>query len=216
MSYIVTDLVKQQTQKLFAPDEAALVISKLETSLLPLIDDGEAPERVHLAILYLSGGDLRRFDRELNGGQIDWRDTLCAAGLGHADWPAVLRSRGIDYRHELMATPQNKFDEAQRILKKYYHELVKQMAEEIIEHREDFESPGYDNRVDSIVEKYFHRLHQLRPVFGNLKPFLSGPKQPNTKLPSKNELHCQACGSAVQQKEKSSKVAGGAENVGNA
>jgi hypothetical protein len=103
MSYIVTDLVRQQAQKLFAPNEAAVVISKLETSPLPLIVDGDAPERVHLAILHLSGGDLQRFDRELNGGQIDWRDTLCAAGLEHADWPAVLRSRGIDYRHERAA-----------------------------------------------------------------------------------------------------------------
>jgi hypothetical protein len=98
MAYIVTELVRQQARKMFAPDEADLVISELETTHIPLIDDGTAPERIHLAILYLSDGDLREFDQTLNRGRMDFRDTLVAAGLAHADWPAVLRSRGIDYR----------------------------------------------------------------------------------------------------------------------
>jgi hypothetical protein len=98
MGYIVTDLVRRQVRKLFAPDEAELVISELETSPLPLIDDGKAPERIHLAVLHLSGGDLKKFDEVFRGGRIDWRDTLGAAGLGNADWPDVLRSRGIDFR----------------------------------------------------------------------------------------------------------------------
>jgi len=99
MSYVVTDLVRQQAHKLFTADEAALVISKLESALLPLISDGRSAARVHLAILHLSGGNWERFNQELKGGQLDWRDTLCAAGLEHADWPAVLRSRGIDYSY---------------------------------------------------------------------------------------------------------------------
>lgn len=97
MAYIVTDLVRQQVRKLFAPDDAELVISEFETSHLPLIADGEAPERIHLAVLHLSGGDLKKFDEALRGAMIDWRDSLCAAGLGDADWPDVLRSRGIDF-----------------------------------------------------------------------------------------------------------------------
>jgi hypothetical protein len=98
MAYVVTDLVKQQARKLFAGDEADLVISELETTRIPLVDNGPGLERVHLAILYLSDGDLRVFDQTLNRGRMDFRDTLVAAGLAHADWPAVLRSRGIDCR----------------------------------------------------------------------------------------------------------------------
>jgi hypothetical protein len=97
MPYVVTDLVKQQARKMFAPDEAGLVISELETTQIPLIDDGTAPVRIHLAILYLSDGDLGEFGQILNGGMMDFRDILVAAGLANADWPAVLRSRGIDY-----------------------------------------------------------------------------------------------------------------------
>jgi hypothetical protein len=96
MAYIVTDLVRQQARKLFTPDEADLVISELETTRIPLVADGTAPERIHLAILYVSDGDLREFDQTLNRGKMDFRDTLVSAGLAHEDWRAVLRSRGID------------------------------------------------------------------------------------------------------------------------
>jgi hypothetical protein len=98
MAYIVTDLVKQQARKMFAPDEADLIISELETTQIPLVDNGPGLERVHLAILYLADGNLREFDQILNRGRMDFRDTLVAAGLAHADWPTVLRSRGIDCR----------------------------------------------------------------------------------------------------------------------
>jgi hypothetical protein len=99
MSYVVTDLVRNQVHKSFGADEAALVISELEAVRLPLVNDGEAPERIHLAILHLAGSDLKRFDKFMHSARIDWRDTLCMAGLENADWPAVLRGRGIDYRH---------------------------------------------------------------------------------------------------------------------
>lgn len=100
MSYIITDLVRNQIHKSFGAEEASLVISELETAPLPFVNDGEAPERIHLAILHLAGGDLRCFDKFVRSAKIDWRDTLCMAGLGNADWPAVLRGRGVDYRDE--------------------------------------------------------------------------------------------------------------------
>jgi hypothetical protein len=97
MSCIVTDLVKQQARKLFAPDEAELVISRLEASHFPVGDDGVLAERIHFAVLYLSGGDMQTFDKTVHVGEYDWRDVLCDAGLGGEDWPDVLRRRGIDF-----------------------------------------------------------------------------------------------------------------------
>ena len=107
MRYVVTDLVREQVHRAFGDEEARLVISELETALLPFVEDGEAPERIHLAILHLSGGDLARFDKFMRSARIDWRDTLCMAGLGNADWPAVLRGRGIDYNREHRAQPEH-------------------------------------------------------------------------------------------------------------
>lgn len=54
------------------------------------------PPRVHLAVIWLSKGDIKRFDDELDGACCDWRDTLVSAGLANGDWKEVLRRKGID------------------------------------------------------------------------------------------------------------------------
>ena len=54
--------------------------------------------RVHIAVIWLSGGDQKRFDYELAGAGQDWRDTLSAAGLANEGWRQVLSARGIDCR----------------------------------------------------------------------------------------------------------------------
>lgn len=98
-----------------------------------------------------------------------------------------------------MSTPQNEFDGAQRILKKYYRELMKQMAEEIIGHREDFESPGFGSQAQDIIEKYALKLHRLCPVFTNLNQF-AFRDLPEGKHPiGKDEFRCFKCGGVIRQ-----------------
>jgi hypothetical protein len=48
-------------------------------------------DRIRFAVLKLSGGDLERLKREIDGAHYDWRDTLMAAGFGedihaHLKW----------------------------------------------------------------------------------------------------------------------------------
>ena len=50
--------------------------------------------RVQLALIKLAAGDAAQFFRHLELAKLDWRDTLCAAGLENDDWPAVLRAAG--------------------------------------------------------------------------------------------------------------------------
>ena len=77
MRYVVTDLVREQGRRVFGDEEARLVMSELETAQLPFVDDGEAPERIHLAILDLSGGDLARFDKFMRSARVAG-ETPCA------------------------------------------------------------------------------------------------------------------------------------------
>lgn len=46
-------------------------------------DWSELAERVRFAVLKLSRGNLDVLSRQLDAAQIDWRDTLMAAGFGH-------------------------------------------------------------------------------------------------------------------------------------
>lgn len=91
---MITEPTKKLARKLFAPDDAELVIAALDTAELPLASNNA--ERVHLAILHLSKGDLENFDRELRMATTDWRDTLVIAGLGHGNWEVVLKSWGVE------------------------------------------------------------------------------------------------------------------------
>jgi hypothetical protein len=60
------------------------------------MDQSARPPRVHIAVIWLSKGDRKRFDRELEGACADWRDTLVETGLAHEDWPDVLKRRDVD------------------------------------------------------------------------------------------------------------------------
>ena len=57
---------------------------------LPLSDDAFGPDpsrfdRIRFAVLKLSGGDIAKLEREIEGANIDWRDTLLDAGFGDVD-----------------------------------------------------------------------------------------------------------------------------------
>ena len=75
----LTEAVCQQARRLFTPANAEEIIAAFSATEFPLIANNG--ERVCLAILQLSQGDMNRFYRELEQAKIDWRDTLVAAGF---------------------------------------------------------------------------------------------------------------------------------------
>ena len=78
MKIAVTPLVRQRAAEIFPPAEAATACAALAHADLPLIANNG--ERVHLAVLHLSRGDLAQFHDQLALAQTDWRDVLLAAG----------------------------------------------------------------------------------------------------------------------------------------
>ena len=71
----------------FPADEVDAVVDRLRSLSLPLA--GEGPHtRIEAAVLALSGGSWSRLATEAAGAEIDWRDTLVAAGFADDDWPA--------------------------------------------------------------------------------------------------------------------------------
>ncbi len=95
MAYTLLPQVEQEIERVFAPEHRDHVRSRLAEQVLPL-GESAPPPRVHIAILWLSQGELPRFERALQIARFDWRDTLVAAGLGNGDWREVLARRGID------------------------------------------------------------------------------------------------------------------------
>lgn len=90
----VSLLVRQQANRLFGPAHADEIIAALDRSDLPL--GYISSDRVHLAVLILSQGDMEQFRIALREAKQDCRDTLVAAGLAGDNWPAVLKLKGIE------------------------------------------------------------------------------------------------------------------------
>ena len=94
---VVSDLVRSEVQSRF-PNDAATVVEQLAVTPLPFLDAPDRTrerDRVHLAIIKLSGGDTAKLPHILDRAAMDWRDVLVWSGLGNADWPDVLRTAGF-------------------------------------------------------------------------------------------------------------------------
>jgi hypothetical protein len=63
-------------RKMFVADEVAEVARLLDT-------DCEPVERIHLAVLKLSGGDIYKLIKAIELARVDYRDLFMAAGFGY-------------------------------------------------------------------------------------------------------------------------------------
>src|SRR5947207_90841 len=87
---------RRRLDALFPPEKrevAAKLLTEHCGESLPLTDRANVDfwDRIRFAVLKSSNGDLRRLEREVEGANGDWRDTLMAAGFGesvtaHKDW----------------------------------------------------------------------------------------------------------------------------------
>ena len=85
----MTETTRAVVRQLFAKDERGVVVDLLEQTCyvnLPLTELWTEVqfERVWLAVLKLSGGDVGRLRDTIGVAQRDWRDVLVASGFGHS------------------------------------------------------------------------------------------------------------------------------------
>jgi hypothetical protein len=93
----VSPLVKAEVVRRFEKHDAWDVERLLKATVLPFLDAADRDrerDRVHLAILKIADGDFTKFAHALALAADDWRDALMAAGMGHANWPEVLKDAG--------------------------------------------------------------------------------------------------------------------------
>lgn len=95
MGYTLHLAVIKEAQRIFGPQDIDYVLAKLTDTRLPMERSGP-PARVHLAVIWLSKGERKWFDYQIEGARCDWRDTLVEAGLANDDWREVIKQRGID------------------------------------------------------------------------------------------------------------------------
>lgn len=95
MGYTLHPTVIKEARRLFGQPDIDYVLAKLTDTPLPMVLSGPFP-RVHLAVIWLSKGEQKWFDYQIEGARYDWRDTLVEAGLADDDWREVITRCGID------------------------------------------------------------------------------------------------------------------------
>ena len=106
-----------------------------------------------------------------------------------------------------MAKQENKHQEALRVLNQHYIALAKQMADEIVEHKEDFESLGF-GQAELIVEKYARHIEQLGALYGILR-WKANRQKPEGKMPlGKHDFRCFGCGGLISSTEDICQICG--------
>jgi hypothetical protein len=84
--------IGQRIAILFRPNDMGIVSSLLSDECGPnLTEHPELLERIRIAVLKLSHGDLNALQRAIDLAQHDWRDVLVAAGFAddikaHESW----------------------------------------------------------------------------------------------------------------------------------
>jgi hypothetical protein len=62
------------------------------------------------------------------------------------------------------------FSKAVAIMERYYRALVTRLAEEVIEHEEDFDNP-FLGRAEEIIERYWNHLYNFGLVYHDVRAF---------------------------------------------
>ena len=100
-----------------------------------------------------------------------------------------------------MSKPKNQHQEALQVLNNYYTSLAEKIAAEIVERREDFESPGFSSQPDDLIEKYARHIQQLSQVYSILR-WKAHREKPEGKEPlGKYDFRCFGCGGVIHSTE---------------
>jgi hypothetical protein len=104
-----------------------------------------------------------------------------------------------------MRGPSRKqLDDALRILGRYQSEMVRRMTEEIIEHREDFESL-FVGGAEEIIDKYHHLIQSMCPILSILQGYgeRMGPPAERErvveKILEKEQFRCFGCRNIISE-----------------
>jgi hypothetical protein len=125
--------------------------------------------------------------------------------------PVARAGDGYNDQHwtfQPMSKSENEVHEALKLMNGYYNTLTGRMAEEIMENREDFESPGFGSRADDVVEKYARHIDQLGTVYRLLR-WKAYRKKPEGREPlGKYDFRCFGCGGVIRSTDEACTVCG--------
>ena len=84
------------------------------------------------------------------------------------------------------------------VLQGYYRKLADEIAEDILDHADDFDSSSSFGKAETLLERHSRGLCSLSQVFGHLSRFTPKKKPPCTEPLGKDEFRCFGCGGVIK------------------
>ncbi len=106
-----------------------------------------------------------------------------------------------------METPPKNLKDAVKVLSDYFGVLSQRMADEILEHKQEFTSSG-TGQAEAILDKYARQVQRLTTVYGLLRGE-AYPYRPDGAEPlARDEFRCFGCGGVIKQEDTFCRVCG--------
>src|SRR5215471_14050921 len=107
-----------------------------------------------------------------------------------------------------MREPNLPLRESVRVLADYRGVLARQIADEIAESREDFESPF--GQAQNILSKYATQIYEWETVYRMLRyeAWMDADKPQGREPLAKDEFRCFGCGEVIHAKDAACKLCG--------
>jgi len=108
-----------------------------------------------------------------------------------------------------MSDPKPKLREALKVLNDYYAVLAKQIADEVVEHKEDFSEEAF-GQAENIIEKYARQVNELGVIYGVLRweAWMDKDKPEGREPLARDEFRCFGCGEVIESKDSACKLCG--------
>jgi len=106
-----------------------------------------------------------------------------------------------------MSHPKQQIREALTVLNNYYGVLGKQLADEILAHKADFESPELE-RVEGLVERYAKHANRINVLYGILRFEAQFDKPEGGEPLARNQFRCFGCGEVIDERDQACPLCG--------
>lgn len=101
----------------------------------------------------------------------------------------------------------SEYDGALKIVRRYYLRLVKQLADESIQNRGDFDA-ATDKKADDFLEMYYHKLNHVSTILAHLSQFIKKEKPEAAEPLAAGEFRCFQCGKRIAQSDETCPTCG--------
>ena len=107
----------------------------------------------------------------------------------------------------MSSLPENEFEAARNILGRYYGTLMREVAEDIVRQKDEFEKGSFGS-AENIIDRHYCRVAHLSNLYHQLRAYSSREKPKGDKPLGRDEFRCFGCGHVIRSADEQCSLCG--------